>query len=70
MGRDRPGARAASHRPPRIASWPFVDGWFAAGDDMVQSTIKIRQAGFGDCVDTHVSFLENLAMLRDLSLIP
>ncbi len=54
----------------RIASWPFVDGWFAAGDDMVQSTIKIRQAGFGDCVDTHVSFLDNFAMLRDLSLIP
>lgn len=54
----------------RIASWPFVDGWFAAGDDMVQSTIKIRQAGFGDCVDTHVSFLDGLATLRDLSLIP
>ncbi|HEY8481356.1 MAG TPA: SDR family oxidoreductase [Spirillospora sp.] len=54
----------------QIASWPFVDGWFATGDDMVQSTIKIRQAGFGDCIDTHVSFLDNFAMLRDLSLIP
>ncbi|MEU6040568.1 SDR family oxidoreductase [Actinomadura sp. NPDC047616] len=54
----------------QIASWPFVDGWLGSGADMVQSTIKIRQAGFGACVDTHVSFLENLATLRDLSLIP
>ncbi|WP_131740572.1 SDR family oxidoreductase [Actinomadura roseirufa] len=53
-----------------IASWPFVDGWFAMDADMVQSTIKIRQAGFGDCADTHASFLDNLATLRDLSLIP
>lgn len=54
----------------RLASWPFIDGWFGTGDDMVQSTIKIRQAGFGDCVDSHESFLGHLQHLRDLAIVP
>lgn len=54
----------------QAVSWPFADGWFANDTDMVQSTIKIRQAGFGDCIDTHRSFVENLDFLRTLTLIP
>ncbi len=54
----------------RIAAWPFVDGWFAMEADMVQSTIKIRKAGFAECVDTHESFLRNLAQMRAMRLIP
>ncbi|GLV79189.1 SDR family oxidoreductase [Streptomyces hygroscopicus] len=53
-----------------VAAWPFVDGWFSMEADMVQSTIKIRQAGFADCLDTHESFIGNLARLRELSIIP
>ncbi|MFD4249032.1 SDR family oxidoreductase [Amycolatopsis thermoflava] len=53
-----------------LASWPFIDGWLANDADMVQSTIKIRRAGFTDCVDTHDSFLDNLSRMRALRLIP
>jgi nucleoside-diphosphate-sugar epimerase len=54
----------------RAVSWPFVDDWFGNGGDMVQSTIKIRQAGFGGCIDTHQSFIENFDSLRALNFIP
>ncbi|MBS1692561.1 MAG: SDR family oxidoreductase [Actinobacteria bacterium] len=54
----------------QAVSWPFVDGWFATDCDMVQSTIKIRQAGFTGCIDTHQSFVENIDMLRTMRLIP
>jgi hypothetical protein len=53
-----------------IASWPFVDGWMAAYWDMVQSTVKIRQAGFHDCVDSHESLLAHLRYLRSNRYIP
>ncbi|MDV7088500.1 SDR family oxidoreductase [Rhodococcus sp. IEGM 248] len=53
-----------------VAAWPFVDGWFAMESDMVQSTIKIRQAGFTACIDTHESFVANLEQLQRLRLIP
>ncbi len=55
---------------PAIASWPFVDGWLNTNYDMVQSTIKIRQAGFTCCQDTHTSLLRNLTNLRRNQLIP
>lgn len=54
----------------QMAAWPFVDGWLNAGYDMVQSTIKIRQAGFQGCIDSHQSVLEQLQRLRDYRLIP
>lgn len=54
----------------QIAAWPFVDGWLNAGYDMVQSTIKIRQAGFQGCIDSHQSVLDQLQRLRDYRLIP
>ncbi|TVU61277.1 SDR family oxidoreductase [Paenarthrobacter nitroguajacolicus] len=53
-----------------IASWPFVDGWMASDFDMVQSTIKIRQAGFNDCVDSHESLRTHLEYLRSNRYIP
>lgn len=54
----------------QIAAWPFLDGWLNLGYDMVQSTIKIRQAGFHGCIDTHQSIREQLQRLRELRLIP
>lgn len=59
----------SAHRlvsPPlsQFVSWDFVDGWFNTEDDMVQSTIKIRKAGFTECIDTHKSFIAHLNKLR------
>jgi nucleoside-diphosphate-sugar epimerase len=53
-----------------ITSWPFADGVWSAGFDMVQSTIKIRQAGFADCVDSHESLVRHLARLRERRYVP
>lgn len=54
----------------QIASWPFVQGIVNVGFDLVQSTVKIRQAGFAECIDTHQSYLGHLQRLRDARLIP
>ncbi|UPG92752.1 SDR family oxidoreductase [Luteibacter aegosomatissinici] len=54
----------------QIAAWPFVQGIVNVGFDLVQSTIKARKAGFGDCIDTHESYLSHLQRLRDARLIP
>jgi nucleoside-diphosphate-sugar epimerase len=53
-----------------IAAWPFLDGVLGIDYDLVQSTIKIRQAGFGDCIDTHNSFIRQFDTLRALKLVP
>jgi hypothetical protein len=49
----------------QIANCAFVDWMFNFGDETIQSTIKIRQAGFADCIDTHQSFRRQLTRLRD-----
>lgn len=54
----------------QFVSWPFVQGWWRTEYDMVQSTIKIRHAGFADCIDSHDSFIDNLTALRDDGFIP
>ncbi|WP_426321703.1 SDR family oxidoreductase [Microbacterium sp. E-13] len=59
----RQGLRATSFRD--FVAWPFVEAWWRTDFDMVQSTIKIRQAGFADCIDSHQSFVEHLSALRD-----
>lgn len=53
-----------------FARWPFVQGWLTTGYDMVQSTVKIRRAGFGDAVDTHESVGDHLHQLRRAGYIP
>jgi nucleoside-diphosphate-sugar epimerase len=53
-----------------IAAWGFVDWIFNIPFDLVQSTIKIRKAGFADCFDTHESVRSQLARLRQMRLIP
>ena len=40
------------------------------GEETIHSTIKIRQAGFADYIDTHQSFRRRLARLRELRIIP
>ncbi|SNB68484.1 Nucleoside-diphosphate-sugar epimerase [Arboricoccus pini] len=54
----------------KLAAWPFVDAWFHMSFDMVQSTIKIRQAGFNTCIDTHDALVTGLQKLRRHRVLP
>jgi hypothetical protein len=54
----------------QIANWAFVDWMLNFGEETIQSTIKIRHAGFGDSIDTHVSFRRQLTRLREMRIIP
>jgi len=50
-------ARYGLHATPynQIANWAFVDWMLNFREETILSTIKIRQAGFADCIDTHQS---------------
>ena len=65
-------ARYGLHATPydQIANWAFVDWMLNFREETILSTIKIRQAGFADCIDTHESFRRQLTRLRDLRIIP
>jgi nucleoside-diphosphate-sugar epimerase len=65
-------ARYGLHATPyeQIANWAFVDWMLNFRDEVIQSTIKIRQAGFANCIDTHVSFRRQLTRLREMKIIP
>ena len=54
----------------QIANWPFVDFMLNFGEETILSTIKIRQAGFADCIDTHECFRRQLGRLREMKIIP
>jgi hypothetical protein len=65
-------ARYGLHTTPyeQIANWHFVDWMLNFGEEVTLSTIKIRKAGFADCIDTHESFIRQLTKLRKLRIIP
>jgi len=65
-------ARYGLHATPydQIANWAFVDWMLNFREETILSIIKIRQAGFADCTDTHRSFRRQLSRLRDLRIIP
>ena len=65
-------ARCGLHATPynQIANWAFVDWMLNFREETILSTIKIRQAGFADCIDTHQSFTRQLTRLRDMRIIP
>jgi hypothetical protein len=65
-------ARYGLHATPyeQIANWAFVDWMLKFGEETILSTIKIRHAGFGDSIDTHVSFRRQLTRLREMRIIP
>src|SRR5258707_316833 len=48
-------ARYGLHATPyeQTANWAFVDWMLNFREETILSTIKIRQAGFADCIDTH-----------------
>lgn len=55
------------------ASWQFADAVFGYGGpppDTVVSTIKARQFGFGECVDTEEMFVRQLTQLQAQRILP
>jgi nucleoside-diphosphate-sugar epimerase len=54
----------------QIASWGFGDAIFGTTYDNITSTIKLRRAGFPDCIDTEEMFCTLFARLRLKRIIP
>ncbi|EMO8842686.1 SDR family oxidoreductase [Citrobacter freundii] len=54
----------------KIVAWKFGDFIFKTEFDNITSTIKARQHGFQECIDTEDMFIEILQELRDQRFIP
>ena len=54
----------------QIVNWGFGDYAFHQDFENVSSTIKVRQAGFAECMDTEAMFASFFADLRGANLIP
>jgi len=55
------------------ASWQFADAVFGYGGsphNTIVSTIKARQYGFADCVDTDAMFVRQLSALQSARVLP
>jgi nucleoside-diphosphate-sugar epimerase len=53
-----------------LVGWEFGEFIFTSGFDNVSSTIKLRQAGFADCLDTEDRFLELFGQLAERRVVP
>ena len=53
-----------------VVSWGFGDFVFGQGFDNVSSTIKIRQAGFEECLDSEAMFAGLFERLRKMRSLP
>jgi nucleoside-diphosphate-sugar epimerase len=53
-----------------LVSWAAADFMFNVGWDVHSSTVKIRQAGFGECVDTGAEIERLVAEMRARRYIP
>jgi nucleoside-diphosphate-sugar epimerase len=53
-----------------VAAWDFADAIFHSSWDNVSSTVKLRTAGFADCIDTEQMFVELFDDLADRRVIP
>jgi nucleoside-diphosphate-sugar epimerase len=53
-----------------LVSWAVADFMFGIAWDVHSSTVKIRQAGFGECVDTRAEIARLVAHLRSERFIP
>lgn len=51
-------------------SWEFADAAFSSPEPFFESTVKIRQAGFGDCLDSNRMFAELFADLQARRILP
>ena len=52
------------------AVWSYADFNLARGYDIMSSTLKLRQHGFYECMDTEQMFLEHFARFRAQRAIP
>jgi hypothetical protein len=48
----------------------FADAAFSSPEPFFESTIKIRQAGFSDCIDSVTMFAEHFADLQARKILP
>jgi nucleoside-diphosphate-sugar epimerase len=53
-----------------IADWGYAEYAFSCSWDIMSSTLKARQFGFGDCVDTYAMFTHHLTVLAERGIIP
>jgi len=54
----------------KVASWEFGDAIFHTDWDNITSTIKARQYGFADCLDTEDMFPRLFAELEERQILP
>jgi hypothetical protein len=52
--------------PRELANWAFLDWMLNFREEVIQSTFKIRQARFADCI-AHV---RALTRLRNMRIVP
>jgi hypothetical protein len=52
----------------QIAKLDICDPMLNFGEEAILSTITIRHAGFGDSIDTHISFKRQLTRLREIRI--
>jgi hypothetical protein len=53
----------------QMVSWGYGDFAFRQGFDNVSSTIKVRQAGFHDCLDSETMFSQFFGELREMKQV-
>ena len=54
----------------QTALWSYGDFVFTPGYDHMSDTLKLRQCGFGDCIDTGNMFVDLFRHFRDARLLP
>lgn len=54
----------------KAAVWSYADFSWMRDHDRMSDTLKLRQSGFHDCIDTGQMFLRHLAHFRQERLIP
>lgn len=53
-----------------LVDWNYAQYASSCAWDIMSSTLKARQFGFQDCLDTYDMFIRNLRVLSDRRLIP
>ena len=60
----------ARHELSRLVNWNFADYAFSIDWDVMSDTIKFRQHGFFECIDSTKMFLTQFDVLRRNRIIP
>jgi nucleoside-diphosphate-sugar epimerase len=54
----------------QLVSWGYGDFAFRQNFDNVSSTVKVRQAGFHDCLDSELMFSQFFVTLQQMRILP